>query len=1041
MIGGISKLAMKIRLKSSASAIAVAALTSFSAIQLAAQEPPPQDLPSISGVCESAGCRELVSPGAIVSVFGFFAERTSSADSIPLSPILDGLAVTFNGSSGAIFGVFFRDDFGAASDQINAQAPWDLDVSSGKVTVRVVRAAGGAKGNALSDPFIVDAAQASPGIFMVGSRAIVTNASGGDGDVIQGSWAQPEGFLPGVTGQPAAIGGVVTVWVNALGPLTLTPETGAASGLENPLPLPTKKVRVFVGGVEATSVTAFLQQTNVGLHQINMVVPNGAPLGDEVPIVIEVECDDGTVLRSREDATIAVRSNPSTGGRAVGSTCEYASDCLSGLVCPLAPGGAGRVCTDPMAGVFDDSSGPALTDAGRGWLRKRVDGWEEQDLRCNDGSPYAYYISLGEGAEANNWLFYLRGGAQCIDDEDCALRWLVQPRLMRQNRTITPNYTPGVQAGVAAGIFARDEPSNHFHAWTFVNLQYCSSDAFSGTATPEQNLTGFYFRGHEIAKAVVEELLDGIDPRLPSLANADQVVVAGNSAGSSAARHNMDRIASQIRVHRPSAVVKGIADSSFVPPMLPGRYRRSGDSSRFWGLVADADCLEAHPDAPQLCTDEIHLLNGHGTADHNGGVDAGHLGVAASSENGAVDGVFVYMAQFDPKATAQVGAVGWCVRDSGCVSHADCGGGRGCFQGVCYDVQPCAPSYCTPADGACYGLDDPPSCLGLVATHANECDDNDPAGGGCAAGEVCAGGFCILDRSGCESNSDCPVDFQCGRGGACTRGASDASECTLPGFRFEPDTLTCDQVTGCSETSPCPSGYRCLPGEFNSAGQTLSWGIREEFSGLAPDVGVYAPNAHSHTAISGIKYYGVTLPEIAGDTFAETLDAWLSGSPDYFEHIAGPDETPLPLWAWEVESFTAGGLDERTAGTGCDDDAVVFRLCEADSACAAPADALATIGVGDSGTTSADGASPADPVRLKIVIETRPTCGAPVLEPAPGSYLELVYRYGPGLDNTHTVKAAVLGQQILFPQTVWIGADGAIYLDPELTRIVAGRLE
>ena len=58
-------------------------------------------------------------------------------------------------------------------------------------------------------------------------------------------------------------------------------------------------------------VIPFLQQTSVGLNQINMVVPDGVTPGDEVLIVIEIECDDGTIVRSREDATIAVRSRPS----------------------------------------------------------------------------------------------------------------------------------------------------------------------------------------------------------------------------------------------------------------------------------------------------------------------------------------------------------------------------------------------------------------------------------------------------------------------------------------------------------------------------------------------------------------------------------------------------------------------------------------------------------------------------------------------------------------------------------------------------------
>ena len=38
--------------------------------------------------------------------------------------------------------------------------------------------------------------------------------------------------------------------------------------------------------------------------------PAGVTPGDAVPIVIEVECPDGTKIRNREDVTIAVRAAP-----------------------------------------------------------------------------------------------------------------------------------------------------------------------------------------------------------------------------------------------------------------------------------------------------------------------------------------------------------------------------------------------------------------------------------------------------------------------------------------------------------------------------------------------------------------------------------------------------------------------------------------------------------------------------------------------------------------------------------------------------------
>ena len=71
------------------------------------------------------------------------------------------------------------------------------------------------------------------------------------------------------------------------------------------LPAPTKTVRVLIDGVVATTFPV-LHPTLVGVNQINAVIPEGVTPGDTVSIVIEVDCGDGKVFRSREDVTIAV---------------------------------------------------------------------------------------------------------------------------------------------------------------------------------------------------------------------------------------------------------------------------------------------------------------------------------------------------------------------------------------------------------------------------------------------------------------------------------------------------------------------------------------------------------------------------------------------------------------------------------------------------------------------------------------------------------------------------------------------------------------
>ena len=149
-------------------------------------------------------------------------ETTAIANSIPLSENLNGLSITFNDIPAALFG-----EFNGSFDQSNVQVPWNLNTTSGKVEVKVHWEDD--VSDVWSDPFEVDAALASPGIYMFppgSTQAIVTNFKQAGDDVVAGSWAQPSGSIDPVVGQPAAIGGVATIWGNGLGPVNPLPATG-----------------------------------------------------------------------------------------------------------------------------------------------------------------------------------------------------------------------------------------------------------------------------------------------------------------------------------------------------------------------------------------------------------------------------------------------------------------------------------------------------------------------------------------------------------------------------------------------------------------------------------------------------------------------------------------------------------------------------------------------------------------------------------------------------------------------------------------------
>ena len=105
---------------------------------------------------------------------------------------------------------------------------------------------------------------------------------------------------------PIIVGGVITIWCNGLGPVSGEVASGDIPGEGSLLLETTKSIKLLIGGVEAEIIgKPVLHPTLVGLNQMNAFVPE-VPAGNEVSIQIEVDCGDGTILRSRADVTIAV---------------------------------------------------------------------------------------------------------------------------------------------------------------------------------------------------------------------------------------------------------------------------------------------------------------------------------------------------------------------------------------------------------------------------------------------------------------------------------------------------------------------------------------------------------------------------------------------------------------------------------------------------------------------------------------------------------------------------------------------------------------
>ncbi len=207
---------------------------------------------SLGGIISAAGAESVVSPGELISIFGYALALTpASAGSPPLPLKLSDVTVKINGVPAPLLYV--------SPLQINAQVPFET--SPGTSTVQVTSTAGTA-----SLPLHV--APTAPAIFTLSSA-------------ISG----PGAIEHGITGQlvtdsnPASRGEIVSVYCTGLGPVSPAVATGA------PAPVPPSRtvspVSVYIGGSPAQVTYAGVAPGFAGLYQVNVQVPATTPPGTQ----------------------------------------------------------------------------------------------------------------------------------------------------------------------------------------------------------------------------------------------------------------------------------------------------------------------------------------------------------------------------------------------------------------------------------------------------------------------------------------------------------------------------------------------------------------------------------------------------------------------------------------------------------------------------------------------------------------------------------------------------------------------------------------
>ena len=198
-------------------------------------------------------------PGSYISIYGTALSDVFKVSATPYLPIsLAGVSVSFDSEANRI-SVPGRLSFVSAG-QVNVQIPWEVQ---GLTSVSMKVSVGELQTSVIQLPV----RNQSPAFFEY------TEGSGQ-----RSAAALDVNFLVLSAGNPARRGAAVQFYLNGLGAVDNRPASGEVSPSQ---PLATLRVQpeVTVGGLPARVIFAGLAPGNVGLYQVNVVVPADAPAG------------------------------------------------------------------------------------------------------------------------------------------------------------------------------------------------------------------------------------------------------------------------------------------------------------------------------------------------------------------------------------------------------------------------------------------------------------------------------------------------------------------------------------------------------------------------------------------------------------------------------------------------------------------------------------------------------------------------------------------------------------------------------------------
>jgi uncharacterized protein (TIGR03437 family) len=222
--------------------------------------------PQISQIVNAADLTKPVAPGGLVSLFGTNLSPTNMAtNQIPLPTALAESCMSVNGT---LLPLLF-----ASPTQINAQLPFNAIGNSSLV----LYTPGG-----VSDTFNFTVQPNAPSVFRTanGTATIIRDV---DGQLITNN-------------TPIHLNETLTIYLTGMGTTSPAVTLGHAAAA-NPLAVATVQPTITIGGSSIFVLWAGLAPNQVGVYQINALVPfHGIPTGNSIPFKITQGAASTTIM-------------------------------------------------------------------------------------------------------------------------------------------------------------------------------------------------------------------------------------------------------------------------------------------------------------------------------------------------------------------------------------------------------------------------------------------------------------------------------------------------------------------------------------------------------------------------------------------------------------------------------------------------------------------------------------------------------------------------------------------------------------------------